>query len=489
MKKGKPPVAKPEPTVSTLDDLRAEAMAAKTELSEYAEHLDSVCASEKRDAWTDEERTEFEAKKSAFENAKQRVEAAEEREDARSYVRDADQWAGESKPQIRQMNQPGDVIPDAEHVARPAQSNVPSFPAEVASHTVRSFTDDRGGMTKQQKAFAFGQFLRATMNDSGAKQWMADRGIRYQAVMGEGTNTAGGALVPQIFVPDLIRLVEMYGVFRRYANVKPMTTDNQIFPVRTGGLTAYAVGESDEITASDPTYINAEVTLKKWATLTRASNELLSDAAISIADQVAQEIAQAFAYTEDLCGFLGTGTSTYHGMVGVISKINDGNHAGSVYSALTGNTAFSTLDLVDFGSMVGKLPNYPGINARWYISKPAYGDSMNRLMDAAGGNTVADIAAGTPLRFMGFDVVIVQVMNSTLAAQTSTTGLVLFGDLAMSAVMGTKANIEVASDTSRYFELDQTAIRGKERFGINTHLGGITGATAGPMISLSTPGS
>ena len=79
-------------------------------------------------------------------------------------------------------------------------------------------------------------------------------------------------------------------------------------------------------------------------------------------------------------------------------------------------------------------------------------------------------------------------MNSTTTAQTSTHALVYFGDLAMAALFGSRRGVSIAVDSSRYFELDQLAIRGTQRFDINVHGTG-TASVAGPMIQLITPGS
>ena len=107
-------------------------------------------------------------------------------------------------------------------------------------------------------------------------------------------------------------------------------------------------------------------------------------------------------------------------------------------TAITGNTAFSTLDLADFEAMVGKLPMYPGIRPKWFISQAGWAASMMRLADAAGGNTMAMLAEGPTRMFLGYPVVISQSMNSTLTAQTSTPGLVHFGDLQMGAILGSR---------------------------------------------------
>jgi len=249
-------------------------------------------------------------------------------------------------------------------------------------------------------------------------------------------------------------------------------------------VTAYFVGEGAEITASDKAWTQVELTARKLAALVRYSNELNEDALISIGDDLTREIAYAFAVKEDACGFLGDGTSTYGHVTGVLNAVA----AGSLYTAITGNTAFSTLDLADFESVVGKLPSYPGILPKWYISKAGWAASMLRLTDAGGGNTAAMLAAGPgSMLFLGYPVRFCQTLNSTLTAQTSTK-LLAFGDLRMAALLGSRRGLAIAVSQDRYFEYDQIGIRGVERFDINVHSRG-DASNPGAILVLQTPGS
>jgi HK97 family phage major capsid protein len=340
------------------------------------------------------------------------------------------------------------------------------------------------GADADRNAYTAGQWLLATIGgDTRAAQWCADNGIETRA-LATTSNSLGGYSVPEVLESTIIDLREERGVARRSLRVMPMSTDSHIIPRRASGLTAYFVAENAEITASDKAWDAVQLVARKLAVLCRYSSELNEDSILSIADDLASEIAYSFADKEDECAFNGDGTSTYGGIVGLKS----GTNAGSKVTAATGNTAFSTLDLDDFEAMVGKLPQYAVAGARWYVSRVGWANSMLRLAEAAGGNTVAQVAGGAPLQFLGFPVEIVQVMNSTTAAQTSTDGLAYLGNLQLAATMGTRRGISIQVDGSRYFEFDQLAIRGTERFDINYHERG-TASVAGPVVMLSTPGS
>lgn len=374
----------------------------------------------------------------------------------------------------------------ADSPASPARSNPAAIPAVARRYgQLKAFR----GEGAEARAYAAGQWIRgALFGDSNAQRWCNEHGPEFQAALGETVNTAGGYLVPDVLLNTIIDLREERGVFRQFAQSEAMSRDHQEIPKRNSGLTAYAMGENKEITASDPAFDAVGVTAKKWGTLTKIGSEVAEDAIISLADWVAQEIAYAFADKEDEAGFNGDGTSTYHGIFGATVKVNDGNHAGSIYDAASGNTAFSTLDLVDFEGALGTLPQYAARNAAWFISRVGFFQSMQRLMDAAGGNTIDSLQRGpTGLQFLGLPVVISQVLNATVAADVSAIKC-LVGDLGMAAIFGDRRGVEVVSDSSRYLEFDQVAIRGITRFGITVHSLG-DGSNAGPIVALKTPAS
>ena len=372
--------------------------------------------------------------------------------------------------------------PAAPAVLVPTEKTI-AAPRILRSARVKNFKAENG-VSAEERAYTAGQWIAATIgNNEQARRWCEDRGIETRA-LATTTNSLGGYLVPEEMETAIIDLRETYGVARQSVFVRPMASDSMVIPRRAGGVTAYFVGENGEITASDKNWDAVSLTARKLAAMCRMSSEITEDSIVNLADDLAGEIAYAFAKKEDECLFLGDGTSTYGGIVGLKSAVA----AGSKVTATGGNLAFKTLDLEDFEAMVGKLPEYAVAGARWYISRQGWANSMLRLAEAAGGNTVAQIAQGAPLQFLGFPVTISQVMNSTLTDQASTDGLAYLGDLRLAASMGTRRGVSIAVDASRYFEFDQLAIKGTERFDLNVHEKG-TASEAGPVIMLSTPGS
>ena len=359
-----------------------------------------------------------------------------------------------------------------------------TVPARAASYRTKAFAAPGVSIEDANyNAYSFGMYVKyITDGSETAKKWLTDQGIITKANY-TSANSAGGATVPEQFLPDLIRLVEDYGVFRRNSRTIPMAGDTLTIPRRTGGLTAYFTGEATSdsataITKSSLAFTNVQLIAKKLAAYTLSSSELNEDAAISIGDLVVQEAALAFATKEDDCGFNGTGTSTYGGIQGILSFAG----SASISTSVTGNTAFSTLDAVDFESAMGKLPLYARMGAKWYISSVGWAASMMRLAQAAGGNTTSNVEGGTGLSYLGYPVELTQIMNSTTTAQAGV-AYAAFGNLSLGTLFGDRRSMTVSVSDQRFHDTDQIGTRITERFDIACHTFNST-AAAGPVIVL-----
>jgi HK97 family phage major capsid protein len=288
-------------------------------------------------------------------------------------------------------------------------------------------------------------------------------------------NSKGGYLVPEVLENVLIDLKEEYGMFRRYSMNWPMTSDVSLVPRRVSGFTTYFVGQNDTITASTTALDQVRLEAKKLAAMTQFSSELSEDAIIAVADFYAREFGYVLAVKEDDCGFLGDGTSTYGGIVGLANALN----AGSIVTA-TGVTALANLLIGTFLEAVGKLPQFPGIQPAWYVNKAVYYASMGRLALAASGNNLVDFGNGPQEQFLGYPVRFINTLPSTASSGTK---IAYFGDLAMAATMGTRRGVTLRADESVYFAQDALALRVTERFDINVHERG-TASVAGPLIMI-----
>ena len=374
------------------------------------------------------------------------------------------------------------------HSATPSTKADAVIPAPAIEFSrvskVKNFKGTVAGKSADERAYRFGKWFKgAVVGDQASKQWCDQNGIQTKA-LSEGTNYLGGYLVPPEFSTDIIDLRETYGVARQVARVVPMSSDTLTIPRRTGGLTAYFVGEASTITDSNKTWDQVNLVAKKLAALTLWSSELNEDAMISIGDDLAGEIAYAFSQKEDECYFNGDGTSTYGGITGVRSKLRNVDSTIANIKGLqvaTGN-AYSEIVLGDFHGVMGRLPLYARNGAVWIMSATFFDTVPHKLQVAAGGNTVVDIANGGVQRFLGYPVVLSQVMptneaNSQICA--------LLGNFRFGSTFGDRRLLSLALSSEYKFAEDQLAIRGTERFDINVHDVGSTSA-AGPIVGLIT---
>ena len=337
------------------------------------------------------------------------------------------------------------------------------------------------GPKAEANAFTCGKWLLATiMGNAEARQWCNERGVEIR-VQTEGVNTAGGFVVPDVMERAIIDLREKYGMFRAHARMVPMSTDHTVIPRRSGGVDAYFIGETDAITASDKSWNQVELTAKKLGALTRMSTELSEDAIMNIADDLADEMAYAFAKKEDECGIDGDGTSTYGGMIGLRTKMVNGSHAASYVAGTSTCTAWSHITIADeIARIMAGVPAYALARAKWYIHPTGKGGLFDALAMAAGGNTARDLSQKMPDTFGGYPIVTSAAMPT---APVNAVIAFFFGDLTMSTSFGNRRGMTVKVSADRYLEYDQIGIQATERFCIVNH--DIGGATAlGPLVGL-----
>ena len=355
---------------------------------------------------------------------------------------------------------------------------------EVAGQVIRAV----------DQAYTAGMWFKATIFDSAeAKDWCKSRGIAVEKAQGENVNSAGGFLVPEELLANIIVLREQFGVFRQECRVIPMGSDTLNWPRRVGGLTAYFTGEGQAVTESQASWDNVNLTAKKLGALTRMSNEIAEDAVVSIADWLVGEIAYAFATKEDDSGFNGDGSSAFGGIRGLATIFADGAHTAGQYTA--SSATLTSLVSKDFTGTMGKLPQYAIGSAKWYMSQQMFLSAAGTVLAGAGGNKIEDLQAGvraavgtnTNLKdpmLLGFPVKIAQKLPITTPG--SGKPMFYFGDLNMSSALGERRGVTIRRSDHRYFENDQIGLLGTERFDINNHdLGDAT--NAGPIVAAVSP--
>jgi len=403
-------------------------------------------------------------------------------------------------PRIRSLLNRGTLAPHVPH----AGNGPAKLPKNVRFQRVQNFKQLEDMESPQVRAYRFGMWALATISQSmphrfysqQAVNFCLDEGLIFNAAHSEGGSDTTGAhiFVPTEFGTDLILLREEFGLARQLFNNVPMSSDTKTEPRQLSGLTAYFTAENAAATESTMSFDDVTLVAKKLTAISRLSNELNADAAISFGDKLVREIAYAFASKEDDCAFNGDGTSTYGGMTGVRTRMDELTAGTAPGLILGAGNAYSELTLANFQSVVGALPQYAdGPGTAWVCHKTFAHTVMQRLALAAGGVTSTEIINGASvMMFLGYPVRISQKFPSVEANSQIP---VLFGNFAQGAMFGSRTGSETIAFSSEatvggesMWERDQIGVRGTERFDVVVHDYG-SNSTAGPIVGLEMAGS
>jgi len=357
-------------------------------------------------------------------------------------------------------------------------------PGQMRAFTRPLVYNDGSRMEAEEAAYRSGMWLLATVGQSErARKWCAERGITVdQRVMTVGTDSAGGYLVPTEMEQSIIDLRASYGLARQLCRRRPMASDTKSIPKRTGGVTAYFVNEDNSgVTASDKSWGNVNLAAKTLAALSLISKNLEEDSIIDVIDDLAMEMAYAFATKEDDCWLNGDGTSSYGGMQGLLTLFNATAYASRI-TAATNHDTFAEYDNADLSSVMAGIADFKGLNPSWLCSKTFAENVFGRLKRTAGGNSGGDLDARARYGYGGYDAYTSELMPK-VGTTAVTTVEALFGDFSQSSSFGDRRGIMVEVLRERYAEKLQVGILAHERFHIVNHDLGDT-STKGPVAAL-----
>ncbi|NOX57558.1 MAG: phage major capsid protein [Planctomycetes bacterium] len=330
----------------------------------------------------------------------------------------------------------------------------------------------KGFWPNRKMAGDFGHFVLAEAGhrEASAKH-LVDAGYKFKSEAGKaisgddyvkamaiGTTSAGGALTPDLLIAQIIRNVEMHGVFRQHVLIVPMSQTKQTWPKRIGGFTVYYPDEGVNITPSDLTLANVTLDATRWSVLARYSRELDEDSVISLGELIAQEIALALAKAEDTNGFMGDGTGAFASVTGVF---NSPNVAVVVMGA--GNTSFDDISDDDLIDMIRAVPDWvrKSGQAAFYVS-PDVAGKIEKIRDANGLPLYKRAAEGGPLIVHGFEVREVNVLPGTVDDAVSTK-FIAFGSLRDAYMLGQRRAMRLERDNSVFWLSDEIAVKAVPR--------------------------
>jgi HK97 family phage major capsid protein len=295
----------------------------------------------------------------------------------------------------------------------------------------------------------------------------------------EGINSQGGALVPAEVENLVIARRNVVGVIRRNARPAYMGSDVMVTPRRTTDVVAGYLVEGQSLPESTQAFDSIALVAKKLGAITRTSSELDEDQITEEATDFVGMLGYALALQEDKTGFVGDGTSAHAGQRGIVNLLGDSNHSAGRVSAASGHGTFGALTADDLGQLVGLLPSWATLGAKWYVSPFGYAAAFARLGATAGSNVGPN---GRPyLSYLGFPVEISDQLpgNASISSKVA----VLFGDMSLAATLGTRRGITIKRLDERYSEYDQVGWTVTERIHFIAHDLG-DGSNPGGVVAL-----
>jgi len=295
-----------------------------------------------------------------------------------------------------------------------------------------------------EDAYLASRYLAYINGDTKAGEILAAQSV--------GTDAKGGFTVPAPLANTLINLLETRGIARQKCRRIVMTALTQDIPKLTAHATVYYPAEAAAITESDVTFAQINLTAKKIAALVKMSSEVGEDSVISIMDTVVESIAYSVATAEDTNLFLGVSGGVNTTGIEGDSNVSDTNVASVAALGLDDLTACT----VSIGNPIVGAVN------EWYMNPTLLHGPIRDLLNAAGGNTIANLEGAQRPMLLGYPVNFVNVMSGSTA---STAGdlLAVFGDLGIGCYLGDRRQWSFKVLNELYAENDQVGVIGTER--------------------------
>jgi len=258
---------------------------------------------------------------------------------------------------------------------------------------------------------------------------------------------SGGAYLGMSFAPDIIKNVNFWGAALAYPRLITMPDAEAVIFKTSGDLTVNYPDENSASTSQKATPSNLGLRAKTGVMATKASMQVLQDARIDLAMQIADDFTRSLARHLERSLFIGDGTATYGGMIGLITRLTTLGYGTAAGLVVGGGTMSAHTD-ANVSSAIGVLPDWAKAGARIYCTPLAQDIVFNRLARTAGGATVAELANGQRVpAYQGIPITTTNAMTATADAGGNQVDAII-GDLSRAVVRGSRLTTQIEVDTS-----------------------------------------
>lgn len=267
--------------------------------------------------------------------------------------------------------------------------------------------------------------------------------------LNEGDDTEGGFLVPDEFQAEVIRYATEGAVIRPRARIFPMTRLSLTLPKldqssnRFAGADVSWTEESGRKEESKPSFGKITLVAKKLIGLVPASDEVLEDSVINLANYLVALFGEIIGYEEDYRFIRGTGMGQPLGIIET-TGIN----------LITRDTS-SRILVDDILDMYVAHPAWADANAVWLATKAGMGELLKIGYGTTGGITLFM----TNLR----DAVAPILMGKPIVLTEKLPALGYKGDLILADLkyyyIGDRGGLKVDASIHDRFRYDETVLR------------------------------
>lgn len=345
---------------------------------------------------------------------------------------------------------------------------IPSDPVQA-----EFYRTTRHSISDEYKS-AYIKFWRELARSGGSEAMaMQKMSPSEQKALSEGTDSAGGFLVPPDTQAEVLARTAQQAVMRRLARVQPTSSDTlrwmmvaphaSLGSVYSSGFVGTWNTETPVFADTDPGFQRLDISIKKVRVATRVSNDLIMDAAFNVLAFLATDGARNMALVEDNAFLNGAGAA-YEPM-GILNS-------GATTFDVEGTTSNTISNTTSSSGSAAK------IIAGVYVIPDQYVDGSVMVMRRAIEGKVAALVDGNGRPFWpanaggGFDlprhaIEGFPIYNSTFMPNdgTDTNKVILAGNIAQAYIIGQRAQITTTVLRERFADTDQTGIILWERVG------------------------
>ncbi|NIH31933.1 phage major capsid protein [Hafnia paralvei] len=359
-------------------------------------------------AWTDEQRAEWNNAKSELDGLDERINREEE---------------------LRRQDQK--YISDRE----PEQRN----------------NQNTEGAQDEKRAYVFDKWMRSGAGELSSEERQVLKELRAQGV---SPSEKGGYTVPSTFLAQVVEQMKAYGGIASVAQIMN-TSDGKTIEWPTADGTneiGELLGENNEASEEDTDFGMADLGAKKLSSkIIRVSNELLQDSAIDMEAYLARRISERIGRGEARYLIRGTGAGTPQQPKGLVASVSDTTSTASA-TGFTWKEMNTLLHSID--------PAYRnGPKFRWAFNDKTL-QKIEEMEDGQGRPLwLPNIVGGTPATVLNVPYVIDQEIEDIAAGKK----FLFAGDFNRFIIR--RVNYMVLKRlVERYAEFDQTGFLAFHRF-------------------------